>query len=182
MNNKLAIGLGALAVLVLLYMININQQNSYKSTSEKLLNIDKEKINKILIQSKSEAIELLRIDTTWVISGHDSLQIKTDVLSSLFDKVLNLKSETVMTKNKDKWPTYNVDDSLGTHLALVDFNQETIGYYVFGKSSTDYTRCYVRINEEDEVHLVNQNLMYFLQTRPQYWGEVQTENLPEENL
>ena len=60
MNNKLAIGLGALVILVLLYMININQQNSYKSTSEKLLNINKEKINKILIQSKSEAIELLK--------------------------------------------------------------------------------------------------------------------------
>ena len=86
MNNKLTIGLGVLAILVLLYMININQQNSYKSTSEKLLNINKEKINKILIQSKSEAIELLKIDTTWVISGHDSLQIKTDVLGSLFDK------------------------------------------------------------------------------------------------
>ena len=182
MNKKLLTGLGTLAILILLYMININQQNSYASTSEKLLGIDKEKINKILIQSKGDSIELFKVDTTWAISGHDSLQIKVDLLTSLVDKVLNLESETIMTKNKEKWFKYNVDDSLGIHLALVDFNQKTLGYYVFGKSASDYARCYVRVNEEENVHLVNQNLIYFLQTNPQYWGEVKKENLPEESL
>jgi len=105
-----------------------------------------------------------------------------DLLTSLFDKVLNLESETIMTTNKEKWYKYNVDDSLGIHLALVDFDQNTLGYYVFGRSSSDYARCYVRVDDKDEVHLVNQNLMYFLQTRPQYWGEVEKESLPQEDL
>ena len=182
MNKKLLYGLVALTILILLYIVNINQQKSYASTSEKLLDINKEKINKILIQSKNEAIELLQVDTTWVISEHDSLQIKMDLLTSLFDKVLNLESEKIMTKNKEKWYKYNVDDSLGTHLALVDSDQNTLGYYVFGRSSSDYARCYVRIDDKDKVHLVNQNLMYFLQTRPQYWGEVEKESLPQEDL
>ena len=182
MNKKLLYGLIALTILILLYIVNINQQKSYASTSQKLLDINKEKINKILIQSKTEAIELLQVDTTWAISGHDSLQIKIDLLTSLFDKVLNLESETIMTTNKEKWYKYNVDDSLGTHLALVDLDQNTLGYYVFGKSSSDYARCYVRINDKHEVHLANQNLMYFLQTRPQYWGEVEKEILPQEDL
>ena len=182
MNKKLLLGLGGLVFLIFLYVINLNQQNSYTSSSEKLLEIDQNKVSKILIQSQTEAIELLKVDTTWTISGHDSLKIKIDLLTSLFDKVLNLESETIMTKNKEKWFKYNVDDSLGTHLALVDLNQNTIAYYVFGRSVSDYARCYVRKNKEQEVHLVNQNLMYFLQTNPQYWGEIEKISLPEENL
>ena len=182
MNKKLLLGLGSLVFLIFLYLINLNQQNRYMSTSEQLLELDKNKVSKILIQSQTEAIELLKVDTTWTISGHDSLKLKIDLLESLFDKVLNLESETVMTKNKEKWFKYNVDDSLGTHLALVDLNQNTIAYYVFGRSTSDYARCYVRKNQDQEVHLVNENLMYFLQTSPQYWGELEKVSLPEENL
>ena len=37
-----------------------------------------------------------------------------------------------MTKKENKWSTYNVDEALGTHLAIIDYNDNTIGYYVFG--------------------------------------------------
>ena len=171
MKNKLSLAFGLLVLLIVLYVINVNQQKNYQSTSSKLLSIGKEQINKILIQSSGEAIEILRVDTTWAISGHDSLILKQDLLNSFFDRVLTLESETVMTTNENKWSTYNVDDSLGTHLALVDYNDNTIGYYVFGRSNSDYARCYVRTKESSDVHLVNQNVMYNLQANPQYWGE-----------
>jgi len=178
MNNKLIIGLGTLGILIVLYIFNLSQQKDYQSTSNKLFNIEKEQIKKILIQSQGEAIELLRIDTTWAISGHDSLIIKQNLLNSFFDRVLTLESENIMTKNVTKWNTYNVDDSTGIHLALVDFNDDTIGYYVFGRSTSDYARCYARTKESSNVHLVNQNVMYNLQTRPQYWGETEQAGLP----
>mgnify|MGYP001182556706 CR=1 FL=1 len=178
MNNKLIIGLCFLSILIVLYIFNLGQQKDYQSTSSKLFNIEKEQIKKILIQSSGEAIELLRVDTTWAISGHDSLILKQDLINSFFDRVLTLESETIMTTNEAKWNTYNVDDSLGTHLALVDFNDNTIGYYVFGRSNSDYARCYVRTKKSSDVHLANQNVMYNLQVRPQYWGETIKEELP----
>ena len=178
MKNKLFLAFGILVLLIVFYIININQQKNYQSTSSKLFSIEKEQIKKILIQSSGEAIELLRVDTTWAISGHDSLILKQDLINSFFDRVLTLESETIMTTNEAKWNTYNVDDSLGTHLALVDFNDNTIGYYVFGRSNSDYARCYVRTKKSSDVHLVNQNVMYNLQVRPQYWGETIKEELP----
>ena len=178
MKNKLIIGLSSLAILVILYIINLNQQKNYQSSSNKLFDINESQINKILIQSRGEAIEISRVDTSWTIAGNDTLLIKQELLSSFFDRVLNLESETIMTKKEQKWSTYNLNDSLGTHLAFVDFNENTIGYYVFGRSSSDYSRCYVRINESPVVYLVNQNVMYNLQTRPQYWGKVLEEEPP----
>ena len=50
---------------------------------------EKEQFNKILIQSNGEAIEILRVDTTWAISGHDSLILKQDLLNSFFDLLVS---------------------------------------------------------------------------------------------
>ena len=85
-----------------------------------------------------------------------------------------------MTSKQEKWETYNVSDSTGTHLALVGLDDETIGYYVFGRSNSDYSRCYVRIEKSSNVYLVNENVVYSLQTSPTYWGEILKENIPAE--
>ena len=180
MNNKLKIGIAALIILVGLFFINQNNQKSYTSQSTSLFSISENDIKKILIQANQEAIELIKVDTTWSISGNDTLVVKDRSISQFFDKVLNLKLETLMTTKQEKWETYNISDSLGTHLALVGWNDETVGYYVFGRSNSDYARCYVRTDQSSDVYLTNENIVYSLQTSPTYWGEKPVENIPEE--
>ena len=85
-----------------------------------------------------------------------------------------------MTKKQEKWATYNVSDSLGTHLALVGWNDQTISYLVFGRSNSDYARCYVRTENSPDVYLVSENIVYSLQTSPTYCGENPVEKIPEE--
>ena len=179
MNNKLKIGIAALIILVGLFFINQNNQKSYMSQSTSLFSISENDIKKILIQANQEAIELIKVDTTWSISGNDTLVVKDRSISQFFDKVLNLKLETLMTTKQEKWETYNISDSLGTHLALVGWNDETVGYYVFGRSNSDYARCYVRTDQSSDVYLTNENIVYSLQTSPTYWGEKPVENIPE---
>ena len=179
MNNKLKIGIAALIILVGLFFINQNNQKSYTSQSTSLFSISENDIKKILIQANQEAVELIKVDTTWSISGNDTLVVKDRSISQFFDKVLNLKLETLMTTKQEKWETYNISDSLGTHLALVGWNDETVGYYVFGRSNSDYARCYVRTDQSSDVYLTNENIVYSLQTSPTYWGEKPVENIPE---
>ena len=179
MNNKLKIGIVALIILVGLFFINQNNQKSYTSQSTSLFSISENDIKKILIQANQEAVELIKVDTTWSISGNDTLVVKDRSISQFFDKVLNLKLETLMTTKQEKWETYNISDSLGTHLALVGWNDETVGYYVFGRSNSDYAQCYVRTDQSSDVYLTNENIVYSLQTSPTYWGEKPVENIPE---
>ena len=182
MNNKLIIGGIAFFLIVGLYFINLKNQKSYTSSSTKLLHIEKDNIKKILIQSGTDALELMRQDSTWKITGVDTLVIKEQSITSLFDNLFSLETQMLMTERKEKWSTYSVDDSLGTHIALVDWNDTTIGYYVFGRSTSDYSRCYVRTNNSPNVYLTSNNVMYNLQTRPEYWGENPTTSnaLPQE--
>ena len=151
MNKKLIISFFALSLIIGIYLLNSSSQDNYLSTSKKLMNIEETNIKKIVIQSGQEAIEIIKKDSIWTIAGNDTLNIKEQSINRFFDITSKIEIQNVMTTKKEKWSKYNVDDSSGVHLALIDGDDVTINYYVFGRSKTDFARCYVRINQKNEV-------------------------------
>ena len=129
-----------------------------------------ESISKIIIQQETETITLYLNYNKWHISSTDELAVKTRSLDNLFEKVLKVKRVTIISNNPDKYAKYSVDDSSGTHLTLIDSKGETIEYYVFGRSKSDYSRCYIRIGNDPNVYLVDQNIIFMLKTRESYWA------------
>ena len=171
MTKNVQIALIVLVILVGIYFLNKSSQTKYKSTSEAIYNDEPEDIFKFLIQQGEEAIELSRVDTLWRISGNDTLEVKSRSLNNLFDKVLKVNRSTLISENPEKYEKYSVDDSTGTHLAVINSKGETVGYYVFGRSKSDYSRSYIRIGDDQNVYLADQNVTYMLSTQATYWGE-----------
>ena len=171
MTKKVQIALIVLVILIGIYFLNKNFQTKFESTSEAIFNDEPEDIFKFLIQQGQEAIELSRADTLWRISGNDTLEVKSQSMDNLFDKVLKVNRGTIISENPEKYGKYSVDDSTGTHLAVINSKGETVGYYIFGRSKSDYSRSYVRVGSDPKVYLADQNVTYMLQTRPTYWGE-----------
>ena len=178
MTKNLKISLIVLVILIGIYLINIRSQSKLKSTYTAIFTDDPKNIFKFLIQNGKEAIELARVDTMWRISGNDTLEVKSQSMDNLFDKVLKVNRGTIISENKDNYGKYSVDDSTGAHLAVIDSKGETIGYYVFGRSNSDYSRSYVLVGSDPKVYLADQNVTYMLQTRPTYWGEKPKEEVP----
>ena len=160
-----------LLVLIGIYLLNIRSQAKHESTSIAIFTDDPEDVFKILIQTGEEAVELARVDTVWRISGNDTLVTKPRSIENLFDKVLKVNRETIISENPDKYGKYSVDDSTGTHLAFINSKGETVGYYVFGRSKSDYSRSYIRVGNDPNVYLADQNVTYMLSTKSTYWGE-----------
>jgi len=178
MTKNFQIALVVLVVLIGIFFLNKNSQSKLESTSEAIFTFDVEDIFKFLIQNGNEAIELSRIDTLWEISGNDTLEMKSQSMDNLFEKVLKVNRGTIISENPEKYGKYSVDDSAGTHLAVIDSKGETVGYYVFGRSKSDYSRSYIRVGSDPRVYLADQNVTYMLQTRPTYWGEKPKEEIP----
>ena len=178
MNNKISISVIILCTIIGLYFLNLNSQKNYQSTSSSLIDFDKSDINKFIIQSEYEVLEIIKSDTIWKISGQDTLQIKQQQLKRFFDVIFSLEKQNIMTNKKEKWSKYNIDDSTGTHLAFINSDDQTIGYYVFGRSTSDYARCYVRTLESSSVYLLNENVLYSIQPNSQFWGEPIIEDGP----
>ena len=102
MTNQIKIGLGVFFLLaVLLILSNLNQQKN-KSSYDNIFQEDVSNIAKIIIQSGDDAIEIARLDTSWKISGHDTLIVKDRSISNFIDEVLTVKRGTVVTKNPKK--------------------------------------------------------------------------------
>ena len=171
MTKNVQIALIILVLLVGIYFLNKNSQTKHESTSERIFNDEPEDVFKFLIQKGEEAIELARVDTLWRISGNVTLKVKSRSMNNLFDKVLKVNRGTIISENPEKYGKYSIDDSTGIHLAIINSKGETVGYYVFGHSKSDYSRSYIRIGDDPKVYLADQNVTYMLSTRDTYWGE-----------
>ena len=178
MTKNFKIAFIVLVVLTGVYLLNIRSQGKLESTSTAIFTDDPEDVFKILIQTGEEAVELARIDTVWRISGNDTLVTKPRSIENLFDKVLKVNRGTIISENPEKYGKYSMDDSTGTHLAVINSEGKTVGYYVFGRSKSDYSRSYIRIGDDPKVYLVDQNVSYMLATRETYWGEKPKEDVP----
>ena len=177
MGKKLKIGIIFLTVVIGLFLINNSLQNNYSAKLSTFLNLDKNNILKIVISSNQEAIELMKIDSSWVIydyneeiSGNDTFMVKNDVIDNLFIKIAELEKQHLVTSKKENWNQYGVTDNIGTHLAFINLEGITAAYYVFGKSQEEYNKCYARTEQESDVYLLNSNILYQLQVNPNFWG------------
>ena len=182
MTKNLQIALLVFVVLIGLFLLNKNSQSKLESVSEAIFTHDPEDIFKFLIQNGEEAIELVRVDTLWRISGNDTLEVKSRSIDNIFDKVLKVNRGTIISENSGKYGKYSVDDSAGTHLAVIGSKGETVGYYIFGRSKSDYSRSYVRVGDDPKVYLADQNVTYLLSTRVTYWGEKAKEEISPPTL
>ena len=90
MKNRLYISIGVLAVLILFYILNINQQKNYQSTSSQIFDFNQTQVNSFLIKSESATIEIQRVDTSWTIANNDSLVLKDNILNTFLHKNFTL--------------------------------------------------------------------------------------------
>ena len=170
MDKKLIKAIVGLVILIGLYITNNSVQNNYFSKTSSFFNINENNILKIVVSSNQDAIELMKVDSSWVISGNDTLIVKENVIENLFIKMGELEKQHLVTSKKENWESYGVTDKEGTHLAFIDLSGSTIAYYVFGRSVDEYNRCYVRTDKNHDVHLLNSNILYQLQVVPSFWG------------
>ncbi len=171
MTRNMKILATILGVIVILYFISQSGQKKHQAQSNDVFSIVMEEIYRFDVQKDSLYIALQRKDTTWQITGNDSLLIQANRINDVENKVLTIKRESVVSKKPSKWKSFNVDDSLGTKITFYDFNDEVLGEAIFGRSKSDWQRSYVRLIGEDYVYMTNENVINSLQMRPTFWGK-----------
>ncbi len=182
MTDTIKYSLGALALLLLLFLYNRNSQQSYKMDSQKIFEKPNEDVYKIKLSENDKEIELVRMDSTWSISKVDSLVIKQNQVDKIFDRLLTVEKEILITTKEEKWEKFGVDDSLGRHIQVFDKNNNKLLHYVFGNSGQDWQHNYMRENNTSDVYRSNDNVFFLLNTNTTYWGQKPPEPAPERNL
>ena len=171
MTRNMKILLAILGVIVILYFISQSGQKKHQAQSNDVFSIVMEEVYRFNVQKDSLYISMQRKDTTWQITGNDSLLIQANRINDVENKILTIKRESVVSKKPSKWKSFNVDDSLCTKITFYGFNDEVLGEAIFGRSKSDWQRSYVRLIGGDNVYMTNDNVINSLQMRPTFWGK-----------
>ena len=160
-----------LGIALVLFFISRQSQKKYTVQTRTVVSVERDDIHRFVVQKEDKEIELVRSDTSWAISRHDTLSIKSSNLESFFDDILQLgKESSPISNNPNYWSKYSVDDSTGTHLFLYDSNDEELSHVVLGRTKTNFGKNTIRLGDDPHVYLTDKNILFRLQTRPTYWG------------
>ena len=179
MTNTLKYSSGVFFVIVLLFFYNKSSQSSYDLKSKPIFDGKRESVFRILITEHDDYVELVRKDTTWSITQELTYKVKDNQIDKIFNRLLKVEQEMLITTKSEKWEKFGVDDSLGRHIQVFDENDNEIIHYVFGNSGQDWQHNYIRESRSNDVYRTNDNVYFLLNSNTTYWGEKPPEEKTE---
>ena len=171
MTDSIKYSFIALGLIILLFLYNSSSQKSLEMDGQAIFNGSKEEVYRIRLSENDKEIELTKTDTTWSFSNNDSLVVKENQVDKIFNRLLKVEKEILITSKEEKWEKFGVDDSLARHISIYDENDKEILHYLFGNSGQDWQHNYIRKNGSPDVYRTNDNVFFLLNTNATYWGE-----------
>lgn len=158
--KTLGIIFGILLVLVVLVeMVDIRKGS--RTFKKVLIEVNADEISGLELQPKAangNIIKLIRENNTWQLES-DGKKYNADqsVAGNLIDELNGLKPQSVAAKGKNRWKQYEVTDSLGTRVKLLN-GADVVADLIVGKfsySEPNIMTSYLRLAGEDEVYSVS---------------------------
>ena len=92
MTDSLKYSIGALALLIGLFLYNQSVQKSHSISGESIFTGNNEDVFRVVISEFDKSVELVRADSTWTISQADTLLIKENQIKNLFDRKFSINT------------------------------------------------------------------------------------------
>ena len=178
MTDSIKYSLAALGLIILLFLYNSSSQKSLEMDGQAIFNGSEEEVFRIKLSEDKKEIELIKTDTTWSFSNNDSLVVKENQVEKIFDRLLKVEKEILITSKEEKWEKFGVDDSLARHIIVYDENDNQMLHYLFGNSGQDWQHNYIREHGSSDVYRTNDNVFFLLNTNSTYWGKKPPEPKP----
>ena len=170
-NNKIL--LIVLVVLAGLFLLTrtVKHKRSSGNLKTDIVQIDSSAINSILLYPSAEKgaeIMFSRVGNKWkVTKGELTSEADKNNIDNMFAELINLKPESVVTRNKERWGDFGVTDSLGTRVIMKDGKKTLldllVGKFDYQQSPSGYSgyggnygtgKTYIRLKEENDVYVV----------------------------
>ncbi len=172
-NNRTLLIVFAGLIGILLITKLVTSEKSVRTLDTELIDIDTSRITSILLYPRSETGEEIlfeRSGSKWTVSSNGvSASADANSLIRSLSELVNLKTERLVARSKDKWGEFQVSDSLSTRLVISEGKKKTldlvIGRFDYqpppgGQGYQGYQQnqfsgvSYIRLYSESEVYAV----------------------------
>ena len=159
-----------LALLAALFVLTQVRESGHTVRATAVFDLEPDEVGRIVISEGDQRSELLRLDTLWVLAGHETEQLRSWRLDAFFNSVLSVERESLISENPAKWSTYGVD-STGRQLQVYNRKGELQSHLVVGRSTVNWQSSYLRAIGEDQVYQTRQGIYQFIAAGAEFWLE-----------
>ncbi|MBI2968102.1 MAG: DUF4340 domain-containing protein [Bacteroidetes bacterium] len=138
-NLKILIIVLSVLVGILLFAKLYRSKKTEKTFKTELVEIDTSKVKSILLYPRSEKqkeIKFTKSGTGWTVQK-DNFTTEADInsVANLLMELSRIKPERLASKSKEKWVEYQLNDTLGTRIKVVEEGDKVTCDLVIGKLS-----------------------------------------------
>lgn len=131
-----------------------------RSIREVLVEIDSTSVDKLILKNKSNPpIELVRSASGWTaLQSGVNIPATNQSVNGLLSSLIKITPMQLVSKNRDKWADYEVDDINGKQLEIYSKGKMIDAFYAgrFNFNQNNRTaKSYIRKSNEDDVYAVD---------------------------
>jgi len=138
--------------------------------------------NTIVFADSSGSITLVKNSDKWEMTDPVESPIKESKIDDLIKKLTTAKTSSLPISVSDKMQeTYNVTDTLGTLVTILDTQGNELRKTLIGKSD-NYNFSYARHPQASEIYQLSENLSWSVKPDVKSWRENVILNLDTDNI
>ena len=191
-NRKLLLLLAGLAVLLALTVIvKIPKENA--TLKSRMVDIDTSRVSRIVLfprDNKGAPVEFSRQAAgRWIVKQGDlAAAADKGAVQNMISEAVNIKPQSLATKDKAKWEEFELTDSLGTRVKFMGEKDKVLGDLMIGKFTYKQVNdpyggyggmggggisgtSYVRLYDEKEVYAAEGFLVFTFNGRFSDWRD-----------
>jgi hypothetical protein len=188
-NKKLFFLLAGLSVIMILTMVvKIPKDNA--TFISRIFELDTLKVSKIVLFPKNDnvkPVEFSRKNGSWIVQQDEIIaSARKGAVQNMVIETMNIKPQSLATKDKSKWKEFELTDSLGTRIKFFDNKGKVMADLLIGKTSYKQAdnnsnggyngnnvvaTTYIRLYNESEVYSVDGFLSFILNTKFNDWRD-----------
>jgi hypothetical protein len=168
--NNLYLLIVFVALILLFVFVKFFQSvRTEKTLKVEIVQIDTTKVNKILLypaSEKGQEVIFTKEGKEWKVSdGKISKETEKGALKNILTQLQGIRANRLVSRTKDKWAEYQVNDSLATRVKVFEGSKEKLNLYIgkftYQQANDPYGRggvigtSYVRLADEKEIYAVD---------------------------
>lgn len=169
MKRSTTILVAVLVVQIIIYAL-VSRDRYHVEEKVDFLSIDTSQVDYLKITNDDGTLVLNRVGVHWKIVEPVNWAANESYVETLLEKVAEMKRESIITDNPEKFVLYELDDPVAKY---VEIGQQggIIDKFYCGKASDSYKHTYIRLADKEEVWLVTGNPRSSFTRQPDQWRD-----------
>ncbi|MCD6181873.1 MAG: DUF4340 domain-containing protein [Candidatus Cloacimonetes bacterium] len=159
-----------LLLVALVFVFMLTRLNNPTERKMRLFNVDSLKIATISIFDAADSLSLHKDGDAWRLTAPVEYKANEHQMKNFFEKVFNAEtSKTAISESDAGMKIYQISDSVGTHIRMLDASGKELSHMILGKSASASTPA--RKYNSKKIYSIDRSVNYLIKPDAERWRD-----------